>query len=111
MYKNSCSADTQSGCLSDFVKLGRDCRQRVLISPNLFNVCAEGNNKHINGIRIDNVEFNILQYTDCASVSFDGSKASQEQILQVLETLADILGLKPFFERTQVVWIGAKKKH
>ena len=49
------------------------------------------------------------QYSDDAIAFLDGSGTSLEQTLQELETFADISGSKTNFDKTQVVWIGAKK--
>ena len=81
----------------------------------MFILCAEilsirlRNNKNIKGIKIDNVELKFSQYADDASAFLDGSKTSLEETLQELETFANISGLKTNFDKTQVVWIGAKK--
>lgn len=115
LYKNSSSAVSQCGCLSSFFSLGRGCRQGDPISPYLFILCVEilsariRNNKNIKGIKIDNVELKFSQYADDASAFLDGSRRSLEEILQELEMFADISGLKTNFDKTQVVWIGAKK--
>ena len=93
-----------------FFMLGRGCRQEDPISPYLFILCARiRNNKNIKGIKIDNTEIKFSQYAADASAFLDGSKQSLEEILQELETFADISGLKTNLDKTQVVWIGAKK--
>lgn len=100
--------------LSSFFKLGRGCRQGDPISPYLFILCAEilaariRNNKKIKGIKIDNVEFKLSQYADDTSAFLDGPKTSLEETLTELDLFADISGLKINYDKTQVVWIGAK---
>ena len=81
----------------------------------MFILCAEilsirlRNNKNIKGINIDNVELKFSQYADDATAFLDGSKTSLEETLQELDTFANISGLKTNFDKTQVIWIGAKK--
>ena len=45
---------------------------------------------------------------DDATAFLDGSKTSLEETLQELDTFANISGLKTNFDKTQVIWIGAK---
>ena len=81
----------------------------------MFILCAEilsirlRNNKNTKGINIDNVEMKFSQYADDATAFLDGSKTSLEETLQELDTFANISGLKTNFDKTQVIWIGAKK--
>ena len=105
----------QGGNLSDFFHIGRGCRQGDSLSPYIFILCAEilairiRNNKNIKGISMNENEFKLTQFADDTAVILDGSEPSLKETLNELSFYAKISGLKVNFEKTQVVWIGAKK--
>ena len=94
--------------------LGRGCRQGDPISIYLFALCAEilvakiRSNKNIKGIKINNTEIKLSQYSDDTSAYLDGSQTSLEETLNELDIFANISGLKTNVDKTQVVWIGSK---
>ena len=85
------------------------------MSPYIFILCAEilaikiRNNKNIKGLKINNNEFKLSQFADDTTVLLDGSSTSLNQTLEELSFFARISGLNVNFDKTQVVWIGAKK--
>ncbi|MCU7951650.1 MAG: reverse transcriptase family protein, partial [gamma proteobacterium symbiont of Bathyaustriella thionipta] len=114
-YKDISSAVIQSGYISSFFNVSRGCRQGDPLSPYLFIICAEflaskiRNNKNINGIKVNNIEFMISQYADDTSIILDGTERSLNQALKELDTFAKISGLNVNFDKTQLVWIGSEK--
>ena len=115
LYKNANLAVNQGGNLSDFFYMGRGCRQGDSLSPYIFILCVEilairiRNNKKIKGININNTEFKLSQFADDTTVLLDGSSLSLNETLEELSFFASISGLNVNFDKTQVVWIGAKK--
>ena len=95
--------------------MGRGCRQGDSLSPYIFILCVEilairiRNNKKIKGININNTEFKLSQFADDTTVLLDGSSLSLNETLEELSFFASISGLNVNFDKTQVVWIGAKK--
>ena len=114
-YSDITSSVIQNGHLSSFFQIGRGCRQGDPLSPYIFIICAEflANkirlNKDIKGIKIGNSEHKISQYADDTSIFLDGSDNSLNELLKELDFFAAISGLKVNFDKTQLVWIGAKK--
>ena len=98
-----------------FFSMSRGCRQGDPLSPYIFIIYAEflsnkvRNNKAIKGIHINQSEHKISQYADDTSVFLDGSEKSLNEMLKELEDFANITGLKIYFEKTRLVWIGSKK--
>ena len=98
-YQDAKSTISQCGCLSDFFKLERGCRQGDPLSSYIFILCAEilsiniRNNKHIKGIRINQTELKLSQFADDTSIILDGSERSFNETLNVLSRFSKLSGL------------------
>ena len=82
-YTNFQSCIIVNGQLSEWFYLQRGCRQRDLLSPYLFVICADmlatlvWQHDGIRDITIGNVEFLVSQYADDTFI-LDGSQESLE---------------------------------
>lgn len=114
-YKDITSAVTQNCSLSEFFNVQRDFRKRDPLSPYIILLCAEilgilvKKSREIKGITIDDTEYRLSQYADDTSLILDGSPASLDASLRLLQFYAEISGLKINLEKTNVIWIGSKK--
>lgn len=85
------------------------------MSPYIFLQCPESlgilvkKSMEIKGITIDDTEYRLSQYADDTSLILDGSPASLDASLRLLQFYAEISGLKINLEKTNVIWIGSKK--
>ena len=102
-----------NGWSSNFFKLERGVRQGCPLSPYLFILCAEvladaiRNDNNIKGITVDGQEIKISLYADDTTLILDGSRASFQNSLQVLELFSLISCLRVNYKKTEVLWIGA----
>ena len=71
--------------------------------------CALKFDANINGKNIDESEFLIIQYADDTTLLLDDNEVSLNSALNLINAFSEISGLKVNFEKTQAVWIGAKK--
>ena len=114
--KNIETTIMQNGVMSEFIKIGRGCRQGDLISAYLFIMAAEvlnmliTYNDKIVGIKFNNTEFKLSQYADDTTLILDGSQQSLQNALNILEIFGTYSGLKVNTDKTKIIWIG-KKKH
>ena len=58
---------------------------------------------------IDESEFLIIQYADDTTLLLDDNEVSLNSALNLINAFSEISGLKVNFEKTQAVWIGAKR--
>ena len=106
----------QCGFLSKFIDIERGCRQGDPISSYLFILAAQIltvlflNNQDIKGIICGNTEIKLSQFADDTTLILDGTPQSLQAALNVLEIFDSVSGLRVNTEKTQVVWIGKKKR-
>ena len=91
-----------NGWSSNFFKLERGVRQGCPLSPYLFILCAE-----VLGVTVDAQDIKISLYADDMTLILDGSRASFQNSLRVLELFSLISGLRLNYKKTEVLWIGA----
>ena len=112
-YTNITSCIQNNGWSSDFFQLGRGVRQGCPLSPYLFILCVEilanavRNNDGIKGICISETECKISQYADDTTLILDGTDISAKHSLGLLDSFAEISGLKVNYEKTEALWIGS----
>ena len=65
--------------------------------------------REIKGIAIANTEYILPQYAvhDDTSLILDGSPASLDAFLRLLQFYAEISGLNINLEKTNVIWMGS----
>ena len=77
--------------MSEFIKIGRGCRQGDPISLDLFIMAAAAlnilitYNDKVTGITMNGFEFKLSQFDDDTSLILDGSRQSIESVLNILK--------------------------
>ena len=112
-YHDVESCTLNNGWSSNLFKLERGVRQGCPLSPYLFILCAEvladaiRKHNNIKGIFVDGQEIKISLYADDTTLILDGSRASFQNSLQILEFFRAISGLRLNYKKTEALWIGA----
>ena len=112
-YSDITSCIQNNGWSSDFFQLGRGVRQGCPLSPYLFILCVEilgnaiRNDDAIKGICISDSECKISQYADDTTLILDGTDNSLTNSLNLLDSFAELSGLKVNYEKTEALWIGS----
>jgi hypothetical protein len=64
---------------------------------------------NINGIQINDSEFLISQYADDSTLILEDETQSLNHVLDVVELFSTWSSLRASFDKTQAVWIGARR--
>ena len=115
LYWNSESCVINNGVYSDFFLIERGCRQGDPISPYIFIIVAEilaeavRKNNLIRGISILNNTYKIGQYADDTFLLQNGDENSLSETFKLFNKFEKLSGLKINIDKTEAVWLGAKK--
>ena len=114
-YTDISSYILYNGHLSDVFKIQRGVRQGDPLSPYLFILCVEllsaslKAHPDIQGLEINNTEYLISQYADDSTLIFGEDEVSLNTALDIVDKFAGCSGLRANFDKTQVLWFGAKR--
>ena len=115
LYCDITSSIINNEHISPSFKLGREVRQGDPLSPYIFILVLEllssaiKNDPNISGVRINDSEYLLSQYADDSSLILDDSSTSLECTLKLFEKFRECAGLKANIDKTEAIWIGAKK--
>jgi hypothetical protein len=110
-YKETNSSVMNNGHISTKFDLKRGIRQRCPISAYLFILCVEllaekiRTNDSVQGIRINNIEYKILQFAD-DTVLILNDYNSLKNVLPILTDFYKISGLKLNVQKTVLMKLG-----
>ena len=94
----------------------RGCRQGDPIPAILFTIAGQiltlllKHNKDIIGITIGNIKMKLTQFADDTTLILNGTTQSLQAAFNTLEIYGSMSGLKVNKDKTQIVWIGKKKR-
>ena len=115
-YSNISSCISINGKFSSWFNVNRGVRQGDPLSPYLYLLCAEilaillRENNSIKGLKISDKDVMLSMFADDTALCLDGSEDSFKEAINVLTSFSNISGLKINYEKTQIVWIGSRKK-
>ena len=115
LYNNIESTVISNGYISGAFPVSRGVRQGCPLSPYLFILCAEimatviRNEKHIQGISINNIQYKIMMYADDTNIIITCNEMDLRTVIEVFEKFHHISGLKINLDKTTMLILGALK--
>ena len=115
LYNNIESSVINNGYISGAFPVSRGVRQGCPLSPYLFILCAEimatviRNEKHIQGISINNIQNKIMMYADDTNIITTCNEMDLRTVIEVFEKFYHLSGLKMNLNKTTILRLGALK--
>ena len=115
LYSNITAAIENNGHLSTFFPISRGVRQGDPLSPYIFIISIEllsaaiKFDPDIKGVLLENSEYLITQYADDSTLILGDDSKSLQKALHIIALFGQCSGLKTNFDKSQAVWIGAKR--
>ena len=115
-YANISSCVLNNGFCTPYFELQRGVRQGDPLSPYLFIIAAEilataiRKRSDIQGIKIGQDEFKLVQYADDLTV-FVPDIESAKRVFELLDLFETCSGLRVNFSKTEAMWIGSCRQN
>ena len=115
-YSNITSCIINNGTLSASFEINRGVRQGDPLSPYLFIIAMEllavaiRSCSEIDGIKIDEKEFKMVQYADDLT-AFVSDIRSAQYLFKLLDQFQKCSGLKVNYTKTEAMWIGSSRNN
>ena len=94
----------------DWFQIGKGVRQGCILSPCLFNFCAEYTMRNAGleaqaGIKIDGRNINNLRYVDDTTLTAESEEELKSPLMKVIEE-SEKVGLKLNIQKTKIMAFG-----
>ena len=85
--------------------------EKKILQLNMLGIsqCSTQDHPDIQGIHINNSEYLISQYADDSTIILENDEKSLNATLGLLNYFSDCSGLRANFDKTEAIWIGAKR--
>ena len=114
ILNNITSCINHCGNILERFLIERGCRQGCPLSPYIFVVCVEllaiklRQDVNVKGFKIGSMEHLLDLYADDTNIYLDGSEASLQRVIHILDDFRSLSGLKINLSKSKAIWFGSE---